>query len=473
MKYGIIYHGVTPNFGDDILPVAASRLLPHTDYQIDINHLDTFAADEPVAAVMCSWFLLPKWNWPPARSIVPLFAGFHYSDHQQEIFRSPVSFEFLSGPGAAYMQAAEPIGCRDLPTCTALQELGFKAYFSGCITLTLSDIPVHAAPREYICLVDIPAKVEERIRAQLSGADIDILTFTHTISDSADLTWAQREQRVLERLSIYNGAKCVISNRLHVTLPCLAMETPVFTISNKLEEKRFSPYKDWFYGCDVKTFLESGTDYDFLNPPPNPTLYLPYREQLLATVRSFVERTQKITLDDIHYPYTEDEVIRWRHDLMKDALTRWIPIQRQFSRESAQLQRTSARYDKLQASVAEKNEKLRARAERIEDLKGKIAEKNDKLKQRAERIAALKAALKSSDDALQESVAKVSAMQSELLAAGEQIKEREAANRALRKTLEKQDQQIASQRKKLSYKSVRIALKVHRVLYRLRGGKNR
>ena len=275
MKYGIILYENTPNFGDNILSFAASRLLPQVDYTIDIDHLDSFQSrdNEPVAALMSFWFLMRKWNWPPASCIIPKFVGFHYSDHIEERDRSPLRYEYLSGPGADYLHTYSPIGCRDLFTAESLREHGFETYFSGCISLTISNIPDSPPPalyngdQEYICLVDIPEKVTQRIKDQLSGTGLQVLEHTHSIEFTSEISWAQREKMVEDRLALYKNAKCVISNRLHVTLPCLAMETPVLTISNKLNVPRFQPYKDWIYATTPRDFMDNNYIYDICYPP--------------------------------------------------------------------------------------------------------------------------------------------------------------------------------------------------------------
>ena len=60
MKYGVISHKTTTNLGDDIQTYAAVKLLPHVDYVLTREKLDTFHSenDEPVAVVMNAW-----WMW--------------------------------------------------------------------------------------------------------------------------------------------------------------------------------------------------------------------------------------------------------------------------------------------------------------------------------------------------------------------------------------------------------------------------
>ena len=74
MKYGILWRKTTKNIGDDMQSYAASLFLPSVDYQVDIEALDQFVAedDEPVATIMSAWYMWAKWNWPPSKYVYPM-----------------------------------------------------------------------------------------------------------------------------------------------------------------------------------------------------------------------------------------------------------------------------------------------------------------------------------------------------------------------------------------------------------------
>ena len=120
MKYGVLYRKTTKNIGDDMQSYAAEQWLPHTDYLVDIEAMDSFKADddEPVATIMSAWYMWEKWNWPPSKYVYPLWIGLHYNDIQRGRPRGmPSKFEYIeSGPGKEYLKRFEPIGCRDYYT---------------------------------------------------------------------------------------------------------------------------------------------------------------------------------------------------------------------------------------------------------------------------------------------------------------------------------------------------------------------
>ena len=69
----------------------------------------------------------PK-NWPPSKSIFPLFISFHINPMAQSLMLSDNSLE--------YLKKYEPIGCRDNFTREVLSKKGIEAYYSSCVTTT-------------------------------------------------------------------------------------------------------------------------------------------------------------------------------------------------------------------------------------------------------------------------------------------------------------------------------------------------
>lgn len=337
MKFGILMHKNTQNIGDDIQSFAAANLLPSVDYFLDRETLDDFKTenDEPVATVMSAWYMWSKWNWPPSRYIVPLYVGMHWADHQvANQDGSPVKTEFLTGIGGDYLNSYGPIGCRDLPTLNDFEAIGIKSYFSGCITLTLPKMPIIKSEKEYICAVDLPAPVLKKLKQKMQGTGIEVRETTH-YKDYRDskATWEERTEAVTDLLTIYQNAKCVVTRRLHCALPCLAMEVPVF-ITNKHKRPisgRFDPYYDWLHNCSYSEFLADNYEYDFTNPPANNGGHIETRNKLIASVQEFAEKykdAQGSYKDYDKLQYTDDEVIKWRHDTMKSVMADWFAYTR-------------------------------------------------------------------------------------------------------------------------------------------------
>jgi ribosomal protein S3AE len=268
---------------------------------------------------------------------------------------SPIDDEFLKGIGGDYMNAYGPVGTRDLATLKTFQDIGIDSYFSGCITLTLPKQKIVKPKKEYICIVDIDElnpKVEKKLLKMFEGQDIEIKKMSsNRISGriGSDTNWAVRERETVKMLTIFQNAKCVITRRLHVSLPCLAMEVPVFVIFHKTNN-RWSPYKDWMHMVTPEEFLRDEFDYDFLNPKPNPTIYLETREKLIKDITSFVDDVKNIekSPDELRRTtYTDAEVIAWRHDLMKDALNSWLPQSMKLVEENKKLKAANQKMVKI------------------------------------------------------------------------------------------------------------------------------
>ncbi|RBQ22781.1 hypothetical protein ALNOE001_14740 [Candidatus Methanobinarius endosymbioticus] len=331
MKYGVLYHRYTKNLGDDIQAYASSRFLPQIDYMVDREELDTFKSknNEAVSVIMSAWMFRKKWNWPPAPNINPLFVGTHMIRKTVEGKASPLLDECFKGLGKDYLQSYGPVGCRDEPTAKFFKKLSIDSFFAGCITLTLPEFK-KKPKKEYICLVDLPKNVENKIKNELKDEDIEIRTYTHINRDPNnqfyDMTWEERAKNVEERLQIYQNAKCVVTIRLHATLPCLAMGVPVLWIPLNPNWARFDPYRNWIECVSPEDFMNDNYNFDFMNPTPNPGKHLETREKLIEINQNFIEENKnKKTIEDfIKTNYTEEERKDFQFNLMKTGLDKWL-----------------------------------------------------------------------------------------------------------------------------------------------------
>lgn len=283
MKFGIVVYDNTDNVGDDILSYAASRLLPRVDYYIEREEMDLFCPEtrEKVAVIMNGWFLHHKYSWPPSEYIAPLLIGMHLASNDC----LGIGYDYIEGRGKDFFMKAQPVGCRDSSTRNRLNDFGIEAYFSGCLTLTLNSFG-NVTKRKGICIVDVPKEVEKKITEEYS-ADFTILT--HYLSEEErKLPRKDKMKRVEKFLKRYQEATCVVTSRLHVALPCLALLTPVLLIYDKGEVDRFSDYLPLLHYCTKEELLEGNNDYNILNPPANKENYLELRATLWNTCREFI-----------------------------------------------------------------------------------------------------------------------------------------------------------------------------------------
>jgi len=328
MKYGIIMHKVARNIGDDIQSYAAAKLLPRVDYVIDRENISEFCSDnnEPVGVIMNAWWMWKKWNWPPAECIYPLMTSMHICEIDSFQQPYPTKEKWLHGIGGDYFRAYGPIGCRDMMTLEILKGLNIDAYFSGCLTLTLPKQKETPDAGTYVCLVDLTENAEKAARKYLAETGLEIRVVSHGMICKPEATIEERFNKVEKLLTEYQNAKLVITSRLHVTLPCLALGTPVVPIvdlSIKHNYARWLPYSKWLNCVPESDFLERKFNYDFVSSPTNGDSHLTIRETLIKQVETFIGQTKDVecSVSEIKKtPCTEAETYQWRIDLMKWAL---------------------------------------------------------------------------------------------------------------------------------------------------------
>lgn len=319
MKYGLVIYKETKNIGDDIQCYAAARLLGRVDVVLDREHLDDIDSQEPVAVVMNGWFLHRKWNWPPANCLRPHFVAFHYAEYRMaQYYGEYVKKDFLSGPGLEYLKAWGPIGCRDLNTVQMLKDMGVEAYFSGCMTLTLPQMPKAQPAKPYVCFVDVDPKAAEALSRQAQEEGVEPRMMTHLIPEyPAETSWEERARQVEKLLTVYQNASCVVTSRLHCALPCLALGTPVLLVRPDLDNIRFQPYVQWMHTATVKDARRGAVEYSFAQPPANSGLHMETRENLIRSVQKFAAEAENIPQK---FDLPELERLRWQRDTMRHVL---------------------------------------------------------------------------------------------------------------------------------------------------------
>lgn len=310
MKYGLLEYSESRNFGDEIQSLAALQYLPRVDKYIDRDHMYRQADEEEIKVIMNGWFMREPENWPPPPNIIPLFVSFHitHDNNCQEILLSKKSIE--------YLKKHEPIGCRDYHTVKTLEERGVKAYYTGCLTLTLPNKYQHLPKTEDIYMVDVMYKMyklEKLKRIQLTKKIIpkEILQKAIFVEQDVPHGTSQKEKFSIaeEMLQKYATAKLVITSRIHCALPCIALGTPVLFVNGSLKQAtdttRLNGIIQYMNSFDIHQ-LEVGyqgsliellrkgsflnpTGLNWENPKPNPNTHLEVVENLRKKVLSFIE----------------------------------------------------------------------------------------------------------------------------------------------------------------------------------------
>ncbi|MES2122455.1 MAG: polysaccharide pyruvyl transferase family protein [Chlamydiota bacterium] len=290
--FGYISHS-TINIGDDIQTIAAKRFLPDNAVAVDREFISAFSHPSRVKTVVSGWFMHQKegyWDlpvdppdssWPPSDVIDPFFISIHLTGS----FLPTV----FSEKNIAYLKKHGPIGARDLFTLNELQKRGIPSYFSGCLTLTLENGCKER--NDLIYLVDLDEETIQYIRSKTSSP---IVVLSHGKPLLQLLSTEHRLKYAEYLLNLYRRCKCVVTTRLHASMPCLAFETPVLMISSDRRgamDARFPGLVEHAYHCSKEELLGGECDYDFDCPPENPKTYLPIRKQLCKTMMEWVQFT--------------------------------------------------------------------------------------------------------------------------------------------------------------------------------------
>lgn len=274
--YVMGYSGLT-NIGDEIQSIASADILKQYGYEVKYAERERLSKTFSIfkrKAVLNGWFSHNENSFPPSKAIQPIFIGFHLSN--KRILNSQKS--------KAYFKSHEPIGCRDNPTKQTLDQLGITAKYTACPTLTLNSRPTS---KTIECLV-VDAHLDNPDGHTSDARDLlDYVLDKYELKNvqyvsqncKVNITSPQKIQLAEERLVELCSSKLVITNRIHVALPCLAMEVPViFLHANPKKDSRIESFLELFwYKTNDGEDLPVDTD---INRIKNKSHYLALRKQL-------------------------------------------------------------------------------------------------------------------------------------------------------------------------------------------------
>lgn len=276
-KYALFSY-TTDNIGDEIQSIAARRFLPRIDYYIDRDHIDecSIGDDETVKLIMNGWYTHYPENFPPiAKNIDPLLVSMYITDEVKDDINTDRTRHFLNKYG--------PVGARNPDTQKFLESIGVDSYFSGCLTLTLQR-DKRIVKRDFVLAVDVPQSALEALKRSATSPVVELGAFITT----GDMTTDERFALAELYLFLFQSAKCVVTTRLHATLPCLALGTPVLNLERKkFEPGRFAGLRELAHHLTVEQYSKDPAQYNADAPPKNPTSYLKIRKSLIETCKKY------------------------------------------------------------------------------------------------------------------------------------------------------------------------------------------
>lgn len=299
MKYGLLYYKDTDNIGDDIQSYAASRFLPRIDYMIDRENIESFAPEkkEYVYTIMNAWYIHDKYNFNFSPYIYPLFISMFFKNFPYED-GIMYGIDYLNDNVIADLKEHSPVGARDIHTKKIFDKLGIENYFSGCLTLTIEKFS-DVKKGDYIVVVGLNNDEINYIKSK-TNRPIKIIKQDVKRGIFSGETWEVRKQRVIDLLKIYQGAHMVITNKLHCSLPCLALETPVLLLYDKSfpeNKDRIGTYLDYLNYIDRNKLKNINIDFD--NPKNNPNKYLKIRKQIIKKCQDFVLNKEEKSFNEL------------------------------------------------------------------------------------------------------------------------------------------------------------------------------
>ena len=261
-KIAVISYPNSNNLGDYIQKIAAKQFLKEKTIEIDRDNLKNYFG-EKIKLIINGWFMEKPNNWPPSNKIIPFFISFHIN---------PIIKSFiLNKNGVEYLKKHEPIGCRDLYTKLILEKKGIRAYFSGCLTLTLNrkKLKIKNTFKKGILVINLIDRIlpeflffknpslknlfndciqiikypykkiiytisKRRINIFLDNQDKEI-KYLSQIIDVKKTSVLKREKLAYEQLYAIANSELVLTSRIHSALPSVALEVPTIFISDGLD----------------------------------------------------------------------------------------------------------------------------------------------------------------------------------------------------------------------------------------------
>ncbi len=318
-KYGLLMYKDTANLGDDIQSYAVYRHLPKVDYLIDREAISSFCPEkkESVKVVMNGWFNHNKDEFLISPYIDPLFISMHFTAN--DLILKP-GYTFLTGYAKEIMEKYK-IGCRDKNTNELLKSLGYKnTYFSSCLTTTIDPIG-EKKDEGYIVAVDMKPQIVDYLK-NITGKKVIETTHWLFIKDGtpyeekikkinaydkstdekrknfvkehSELSIEERMKIVEKQLKLYQNASLVVTDRIHVGLPCLGLNTNVLLIFYDYNADRIETFKEFLTNCTEDEFYQMTKEQ--LLSIKNSNHYQKYRENLEKTVEEFIKEKSKVDL---------------------------------------------------------------------------------------------------------------------------------------------------------------------------------
>ena len=268
------------NLGDEIQDFPGLEYMPFIDHFVERDNLLSARSADHVLTFFNAWWGGGGSSWPAPDNIEPIMLSVH-------LHGSSLSSKITRDLN--YVKKREPIGCRDPSTLKLMYKYNIKAYFSGCMTLMITNPNLSGRRNDKIYIVDVNKAhldfLPQRVRE-------NAVYIKHNLEGPGRMDSLGRFTQGYELMKQYAEARLVITSRIHCGLPCVAMNTPVIFFngqgmpggggSKSSSSTRIAGLTPLFHTLDfyqmthdeVTTWL---AEFNWDNPPPNPEVGLTMR----------------------------------------------------------------------------------------------------------------------------------------------------------------------------------------------------
>ena len=291
----------TQNLGDDMQSLAAVAFLPRIDAFVN---RDTFSViPHPLsrlrnASTELAWdqidvfFIAAAWwkhriesYWPFPPTLRPFVVSMHVAalTHQR-------GYDALEK-----LKSFQSIAARDVASINRLDTISGGGFFAGCMTTTFYRPHLSRQRSKYLLMDTSYLADADVFRSILLKAPPFVSEQAQWISQTEEhrTTFDRPEeylQRVEDELELFASATLVLTSRLHVFLPCIALGTPVLFVSKPpaIENERYSGFLE-----AMQPIISNGDDprlasFDWVNPSLSLAQYelrAQVRERLYAVLQ--------------------------------------------------------------------------------------------------------------------------------------------------------------------------------------------
>jgi len=244
MKFGNLYwqntviadsRTLAVNIGDNLQFMAIdylySRFITDTAkiVKLQIGELKHYQGESVILPLNWSLFdpaFMEKDRICISENIIPVFLGMTIESHAyKEVY--------FNSYNLAYLRKHEPIGCRDQYTADMLRKYHVQAYLNGCMTCVFPKRKNRNQNK--IFFIDVPIELEKYIPYEILGK-YEVMTqqyyFDRTVEKESVLDFVKAQYH-----KYADEAKLVVTSRLHVASPCMAMGIPVIFTKNQIDAR--------------------------------------------------------------------------------------------------------------------------------------------------------------------------------------------------------------------------------------------